>query len=153
MEYEKVKSKLDEIMPKNGDDTILDYIIGALSDEHFDFGDSGNGIYEDLGVFLVGGTQGQAWIELATKFYMFLGVFFCCTMIILPSRALPPADFVHDAAAVGRRQRTSITNYLQAMGRLLKSGCLTLSCRVSQSTHQCFLFGLPLTELFSELRS
>lgn len=53
MDYDTVKTKLDEVMPKSGDDTVLDYLCGALSDEHFDFGDNGSGVYDDLGEFLV----------------------------------------------------------------------------------------------------
>lgn len=36
-----------------GDITILDYIVGILSDEHFDFGEDGSEAYEVLGDILV----------------------------------------------------------------------------------------------------
>ncbi len=36
-----------------GDETIIEYIIGIMEDEHFEFGDEGEDAFEAIGPFLV----------------------------------------------------------------------------------------------------
>lgn len=48
-----VKSVVLEVLGSHGDDTILEYIVGVLDDEHYDHGDDGEETYEHLGPILL----------------------------------------------------------------------------------------------------
>lgn len=50
---EHVRSVVVDVLGSEGDETILDYIVGVLGDEDFEFGNEGEGAYEALGPVLV----------------------------------------------------------------------------------------------------
>lgn len=58
-----VRSVVHEVLGAHGghDDTLLDYIVGALSDEHFEWGQEGDEAYEQLGPFMVRHGSGVVW--------------------------------------------------------------------------------------------
>ena len=53
MDPEQIREAVHELFSE-GDQTIIEYICGILEDEHFEFGDDGEGAYESIGPFLVG---------------------------------------------------------------------------------------------------
>jgi hypothetical protein len=50
---EKVAEVVRQAFSREADETILDYVIAVLDDEHFDYGDDGEGAYESFGEILV----------------------------------------------------------------------------------------------------
>ena len=52
MDPVKIRVAVNELFSQ-GDQTIIEYICGILEDEHFEFGDEGEGAYDSIGPFLV----------------------------------------------------------------------------------------------------
>ncbi|MEW5303775.1 MAG: hypothetical protein WDW36_006434 [Sanguina aurantia] len=50
-----VRVALTQLVSSNSDSTIIDYLVGILEDEHFEFGEDASVAYEALGDFLVSG--------------------------------------------------------------------------------------------------
>lgn len=50
---EDVHTLVQEVLGGGGDADVLEYIIGVLSDEHYEHGDDGEGTYEHLGPLLL----------------------------------------------------------------------------------------------------
>lgn len=48
-----VRVALTQLVSSNSDSTIIDYLVGILEDEHFEFGEDASVAYEALGDFLV----------------------------------------------------------------------------------------------------
>ncbi len=48
-----VRAVVHDILGGHDDETILDYVVAVLEDEHFEFGDGGVEAYEQLGPVLV----------------------------------------------------------------------------------------------------
>ena len=49
-----VKSAVLDVIGRDGDETILDYVIAILEDEHFEFGEEGKDAFDAFGDILVG---------------------------------------------------------------------------------------------------
>ena len=54
---EEIIAVVHEVLGSAGDETILDYIVGVLEDEHYDHGVDGGETYEHLGPILVRNTK------------------------------------------------------------------------------------------------
>jgi hypothetical protein len=52
---EKVAEVVRQAFTGDADETILDYVIAVLDDDHFDYGEDGEGAYEAFGEILVRG--------------------------------------------------------------------------------------------------
>lgn len=50
---EEIRKVVHDVLGAHGDETILDYVVGVLEDEHYDHGDEGSETYEHLGAMLV----------------------------------------------------------------------------------------------------
>lgn len=48
-----VRASLLKVLGDNGDEMLMDYIVGVLQDEHFEWGTNGEGAFEAIGEFLV----------------------------------------------------------------------------------------------------
>lgn len=58
MDPDAIRAAVHDLF-KKGDETIIDYVCGILEDEHFEFGDDGEGAFESIGPFLVRGRMGR----------------------------------------------------------------------------------------------
>jgi hypothetical protein len=56
---EEILAVVHDVLGSGGDQTILDYIVGVLEDEHYDHGVDGAETYEHLGPILVSSLAAQ----------------------------------------------------------------------------------------------
>ena len=52
MDPEQIRAAVHDLFSK-GDETIIEYVCGILEDEHFEFGEDGEGAFDSIGPFLV----------------------------------------------------------------------------------------------------
>jgi hypothetical protein len=48
-----VRGAVESVLGKNGDDTIVDYIVSVMEDDDFDFGKDGEEAFESVGPIMV----------------------------------------------------------------------------------------------------
>jgi hypothetical protein len=48
-----VQAVVHDVLGSGGDETIIEYICGILEDEHFEFGEDGADLYEQVGPVMV----------------------------------------------------------------------------------------------------
>ncbi len=52
-DHETIEKVVHGLFDGRGDPTILEYIVGVLEDEHFEFGKDGEEAFDQIGPFLV----------------------------------------------------------------------------------------------------
>ena len=70
MDPDAIRAAVHDLF-KKGDETIIDYVCGILEDEHFEFGDDGEGAFDSIGPFLVR-AMWAAWPPRCARTFLWL---------------------------------------------------------------------------------
>ena len=93
MDPDAIRAAVHDLF-KKGDETIIDYVCGILEDEHFEFGDDGEGAFESIGPFLVR-AMWAAWPHVRSSGCCMVTAFYCMHKLHFQIKfhaGWPPAD-------------------------------------------------------------